>query len=217
MLLWRRGTQSICCDSLSPDVIQQYIDRFAPLDEGMARRDALGLTLWSRSLLWERSALVRSKYFREFALPHDLQDSVGLSLDIEGARAHVRVALLYGGRPLPDDRVPLMLRRLGLILPVLRTGLGIRLRYERWIGAIPSMLDRVGERLILYSLAGRELHRNLTMQRTLEQDPEGDRILAGVEAVALGGRGGPAGCWRTPAPPGARRPPRWPPRPRPAR
>lgn len=184
MMLWRGGTPAFYSDGLSHEVIREYLDHVAPLDHGMARRDALGLTLWSRRQLWDRSTLLRSAYFHEFALRHDLQDAVGLSLDIEGTPTHVRVTLSYGGSPLPDDTVDTMLRRLGLILPVLRTGLGMNLRYERWLGAIPSMLDRVGERLLLYTVTGRELYRNLTMRRALDQDSERERILESAAAVA---------------------------------
>ena len=184
LMLWRRGKPSFYSDGLPHEVVREYLEHVAPLDHGMARRDALGLTLWSRRQLWDRSTLLRSAYFHEFALRHDLQDAVGLSLDIEGTPTHARVTLSYGGAPLPDDGVETMLRRLGLILPVLRTGLGINLRYERWLGAIPSMLDRVGERLLLYSIAGRELYRNLTMRRALDQDSERERILESAGAVA---------------------------------
>jgi DNA-binding CsgD family transcriptional regulator len=184
MMLWRGGTHSFYCDGLSVEVLREYFEHFAPLDHGMARRDALGLSVWSRSMLWDRRTLLRSTYFHEFALRHDLQDSVGLSLDVEGTPTHARVALLYGGAPLSEDGVATMLRRLNLILPVLRTGLGMHLRFERWIGAMPSILDRVGERLILYSVTGRELHRNLTMQRALEQDEDRERMLEAADAVA---------------------------------
>jgi DNA-binding CsgD family transcriptional regulator len=151
----------------------------------MARRDALGLTLWSRRLLWDHRALLGSRYFREFALPHDLQDSVGLSIDVEGASAHVRVVMLYAGGPLSPDAAETLTSRLGLLLPMLRCGLGIHLRYERWLGAVPSMLDRVGECVLLYTLDGRELHRNVTMRRTLDRDPDRERILEAAQAVAL--------------------------------
>ena len=185
MLLWQGSEPSFYGDALPRAVVEEYLRHFAPLDYGMARRDVLGLTLWSRSLLWDRRALLRSEYYREFALPHDLQDSVGLSIDIEGTPAHARIAFLYGGAPLPPDVAETMMRRTGLILPMLRSGLGIHLRYERWLGTVPSMLDRIGERVILYSLTGRELHRNVTLRRTLEQDPDRERILEGAEAVAL--------------------------------
>jgi DNA-binding CsgD family transcriptional regulator len=184
MMLWQGGAPLCYGDAMPRDVITEYLEHFAALDHGMARRDALRLTLWNRSLLWDRRALLRSAYYHEFALPHDLHDSIGLSLDVEGTAAHVRVVLLYGGAPLPEPGAETMLRRLGLILPMIRTGLGIHLRYERWLGTVPTMLDRIGERLILYNLAGRELHRNVTMRRTLDQDPDRERILETAEAVA---------------------------------
>ena len=184
MLVWHGAAPALYSDAMPREVVTEYLEHFAALDEGMARRDALGLTVWSRRLLWDRRALLRSAYFHEFALRHDLQDSFGLSLDVEGSTAQVRLALLYGGAPLPQDSADTMLRRLGLILPMIRTGLGIHLRYQRWLGKVPTMLDRIGERLILYSLQGRELHRNVTMRRTLDQDPERERILETAEAVA---------------------------------
>jgi DNA-binding CsgD family transcriptional regulator len=206
LILWQGGAPSFYSDALPREIVDEYLNHFAALDYGMARRDALGLTLWSRSLLWDRQALLRSAYFHEFALRHDIQDSVGLSLDVEGTSSHARLALLYGGAPLPEERAETMLRRLGLIVPMLRTGLGIHLRYERWLGRVPTMLDRIGERLILYSLRGHELHRNVTMRRTLDQDPDRERILetagAVAHAVSAHARGEvkePAGTNATPA------------------
>jgi DNA-binding CsgD family transcriptional regulator len=184
MFIWRRSAPDCYADGLSGKVITEYLTDFARLDHGMARREALGLTLWSRSRLWDRDALIRSEYYHDFALRHDIMDSVGFSLDIEGTTAHVRVALLYGGAPLPADRVDTMLLRLDLLLPVLRAGFDIHLRYERWVGAIFPMLDRIGERLMLFSLTGRELHRNLSMRRTLDEDPDRERLLEGAHGVA---------------------------------
>jgi DNA-binding CsgD family transcriptional regulator len=185
MLLWQGGAPTYYSDALPAGVVEDYLQHFAQLDYGMTRRDALGLSLWSRHLLWDQRVLLRSRYYREFALPHDLHDAVGLSIDVEGTPAHVRVVLLYSGAPLPPGGAESMTRRLGLLLPMLRSGLGIQLRYERWLGGVPSMLDRIGERVILYTLSGRERHRNVTMRRTLEQDPDRERILEAAAAVAL--------------------------------
>jgi DNA-binding CsgD family transcriptional regulator len=184
LLVWHRSEPCYYSDGLPGKVIAEYLADFAPLDHGMARRDALGLTLWSRARLWDREDLVRSAYYQDFAVRHDIMDSIGVSLDIEGNGAHVRAAMLYAGTPLSPCRVDTMLLRLDLLLPVLRTGLHMHLRYEPWIGALLPMLDRIGERLMLFSFGGRELHRNLSMQRTLEHDPDRERILAAAQSVA---------------------------------
>ena len=184
MFIWRRSAPECYADVLPGKVITEYLTDFAPLDQGMARREKLGLTLWSRSQLWDRDALIRSAYYQDFALRHDIMDSVGCSLDIKGTTAHVRVALLYGGSPHPPERVDTMLRRLDLLLPVLRTGFDMHLRSERWLGDILPMLDRISERLMLFSLTGRELHRNLSMRRTLEEDPDGERLRERAQDVA---------------------------------
>ncbi|HKT60470.1 MAG TPA: helix-turn-helix transcriptional regulator [Gemmatimonadales bacterium] len=184
MLLMQGSECTPYCDVLPQHVIEEYRRDFAPLDYGMVRRDALRLTRWSRRLLWDQRDLLRSAYYNDFALRHDIHDTIGISVDVEGTMAHVRIALLYGTAPLPTDRLDTIFSRVGLVLPVLSTGLGIHLRYEHWLGVIPSMLDQIGERLVLYSRTGRELHRNLTMRHTLEGEPERDRILEAVQRVA---------------------------------
>ena len=183
MVVRRGGDLAVYGEALPRDVVNQYLTHFAALDYGMERRDALGLTVWSREQLWDRRVLLRSRYFREFALPHDLHDSVGLSIDVERASAHVRVVMLYAGAPLPAGSAQAMRRRLELLLPIVRAGMGIHLRHERWLGAVPSVLDRIGERVLLLTLDGRELHRNVTMRRTLDEDPDRERILETAKAV----------------------------------
>jgi DNA-binding CsgD family transcriptional regulator len=184
MLLTAGDTCTSYCDQLPREVVEEYQRDFAPLDYGMVRRDALRLTRWSRRHLWDQRDLLRSTYYNEFALRHDIMDTIGMSVDVEGTSANARLVLLYGTAPLPTDRLDTLLRRIDLILPILSTGFGIHLRYERWVGAIPSMLDRIGERLVLYSRTGREMHRNVTMRRTLEEDPESHRLLDTIQRVA---------------------------------
>jgi hypothetical protein len=102
-LLWHKGTVETCSDALEPEIVTDYLERFASLDHGMKRRDALGLALWSRQRLWERDTLLRSVYFNEFARPRRLQDTIGVSLDLDEIPAHLRIVLLFRQRPLAPE------------------------------------------------------------------------------------------------------------------
>ena len=47
LLIWRRSVPCSYGDGLPGKVIAEYLTDFAPLDHGMARREALGLSVWS--------------------------------------------------------------------------------------------------------------------------------------------------------------------------
>jgi DNA-binding CsgD family transcriptional regulator len=188
VLLFRERPPAVNGNPLSRKTSDEYVEPFAPLDGGLARRDGLKVTLWSRRLLWRQDKLFGSTDSTELTCRQDLRDALvgSLDLDIEGIRARLRLILLYGHAPLPADRAGALLARLGLILPALRTGFGMHLRLERWLLNVPSMLDKIGQRLVLFTLAGREIYRNAVMRRTLAEDPEHERIEAALEAVARG-------------------------------
>jgi DNA-binding CsgD family transcriptional regulator len=188
LLLLRDRTPAVNGEALSRKTSNECFEPFPLRDGGLARRGELKLTLWSRRLRRQHDKLFGHSDSNELTRPHGLQHALGVSLDldIEGTRAHLRLILLYGHTPLPSDRVDALLARLGLMLPALRTGFGMHLRLEPWPLNVPSMLDRIGQRLVLFSLAGREIYRNATMRRTLGEDPEHERIEAALEAVARG-------------------------------
>ncbi len=183
-LFWREGALETSSDGLEPGIIDEYFEHFRAVDHGMRRRDALGLGLWSRRLLWDREELLQSAYFNEFARPRSLYDSLGLSVDLDDIPSHMRVVLLYRRGPLWPEGSEHRLRRLEPVLPALRSGLRIQLGFERWLGLTASLLDKIGERLSLFSLEGRELYRSARMRRTLDNDPCRDRVLEGIRAAA---------------------------------
>ena len=188
LLLFRERPPAMNGNPLSRKASDEYVEPFAPLDGGLARRDGLQLTLWSRRLLWRQDKLFGSTDGTELTCREDLRDVLAgsLDLDIGGIRARLRLILIYSHAPLSADRAGALLVRLGLILPALRAGFGMHLRWERWLLNVPSTLDKIGQRLVLFTLAGREIYRNAVMRRTLAQDPEHERIEAALEAVARG-------------------------------
>ena len=188
LLLFRERPPAVNGNPLSRKTSDEYVEPFAPLDGGLAHGDGLKLTLWSRRLLWRQDKLFGSTDCPELTFREDLRDALAgsLDLDIQGIRARLRLILLYSHAPLSADRAGALLVRLGLILPALRTGFGMHLRWERWLLNVPSMFDKIGQRLVLFTLAGREIYRNAVMRRTLAQDPEHERIEAALEAVAGG-------------------------------
>lgn len=183
-LMWHKERVESSVDELEPGILTEYLDHFASIDLGMRRRDALGLGLWSRQLLWPNDTLLRSTYYNEFARPRRLYDVVGLSIDFDEIAAHLRIVLIFRHRALGPAASEDRLVRLQPFLPTLRAGLRIQLGFHLWLRHTASLLDKVGERLMLFSLEGRELHRNASMRRTLDQDPCRDRLLHGLQTAA---------------------------------
>jgi DNA-binding CsgD family transcriptional regulator len=183
-LLWQDGRLDTFTDGLEPEILTEYLAEYASLDQGMQRRDALGLTLWSRDQLWRREVLHQSRYYNEFARPHRLCDSIGLSIEVDQLAAHLRVVLLYRAGPLGMEGAEQRRARLQPLLPTLRTGLGIQLGFRRGLGHTASLLEKIGERLVLFSLEGRELYRNASMRRTLAQDACRERLYEGLQSAA---------------------------------
>jgi DNA-binding CsgD family transcriptional regulator len=205
-LLWQNGGFESQADELEPEIIREYLDYFAPVDSGMQRRDVLGLALWSRQLLWDPGVLARSEYYNEFALPRSIHDTIGVSVDLDELPAHLRIVLVYRHGSLGPDACEERLTRLDPLFPALRTGLGLQLGFQGWLGRTAMLLDKIGERLLLFSLGGRELYRSASMRRTLDEDPCRDRLqeclrqaARAVAGVTQPGRPAPSGEIRAPA------------------
>lgn len=184
LLLFQDGTRSVYVDQVPQATVEEYFTHFLPYDDGLARRDALNLGLWNRRMLWDRDALLRSTYYNEFALRHDLHDSLGISLDIEPGSSHVRLVMTYGSAPLPPERAAELLSRAAVLIPALRTGFMSHLGLADWLRQIPQLIDKIGQPLALFSMTGGEIYRNAMMRRTLAQDPSAASIEEAISDVA---------------------------------
>jgi DNA-binding CsgD family transcriptional regulator len=183
-LFWERGRVATFTEGVAPSIVGEYLEHYRDVDYGMRRRDALGLGLWNRQMLWKRETLLQSEYFNDFARPHGIHDTVGLSVDLDDVPAHLRIVLAYARMPCWSGDAERCLAPLLPVLPALRAGLRMQVGFCEWLSLTSSLLDKVGERLMLFSLEGRELYRSARMRRTLEEDTARERLLESMQLAA---------------------------------
>jgi DNA-binding CsgD family transcriptional regulator len=183
-------------DGVSREVLCAYVTRFAHLDRSRsAGRDH---EAWSLRQLWRPGELEQSEYYRDFALPNRLHDTVGLTLHFPDLRAEVCLLLHRSVRESPAS---LDYRRdlLELLLEPVRAGFAIDLSSSDPVPQLSSLIDVTGQALMLFGMDGREVSQNPVMRRILAQERERETLLEHIRGVALavvnraadGGRDGP--------------------------
>jgi len=168
-------------DGVSRDVLSAYVTRFAHLDRSRsAGRDH---EVWSLSQLWRPGELEQSEYYRSFAQPNRLHDTVGLTLHFPTLRAEVCLLLHKMVRETPAS---LEQRRdlLELLLEPVRAGFAIDLSSSDPVPQLSSLIDVTGQALMLFGMDGRELSQNPVMRRILAQEREREPLLEHIRAVA---------------------------------
>jgi hypothetical protein len=84
--------------------------------------------------------------------------------------------LRFRQRALAPDACNELLARLPPIVPACPTALRIQLGFHHWLGPTASLLDKPGERLILFSLASRASYRSASMRCTPNENSRRDRL-----------------------------------------
>lgn len=168
-------------DGVSRDVLSAYVTRFAHLDRSRsAGRDH---EAWSLSQLWRPGELEQSEYYRSFALPNRLHDTVGLTLHFPTLRAEVCLLLHKMVRETPatlDQRREMV----EVLLEPVRAGFAIDLSSSDPVPQLSSLIDVTGQALMLFGMDGRELSQNPVMRRILAQEREREPLLEHIRAVA---------------------------------
>jgi DNA-binding CsgD family transcriptional regulator len=182
ILVVRTGIEPVgYADGVSRDVLSVYVTRFAHLDRSRsAGRDH---EAWSLNQLWRPGELEQSEYYRSFALPNRLHDTVGLTLRFPDVRAEVCLLLHKNVRQNPaslDHRRDLV----EVLLEPVRAGFAIDFSTSDPVPQLSSLIDVTGQALMLFGLDGRELSQNPVMRRILAQEREREALLGHVRGVA---------------------------------
>lgn len=210
LLLWTRDAFQAYPVDLEPRVMDMYLRHYASPERGVKRLGELGIEVWSGVRLWDPDGPADGAHDHGGARPPPRCDTLGLSVHdkrISGLKpldADARLALLYSDRRHNPGSSDQRLTLLNAILPVFRTGLCLHLHFARWLELAPSLLDRIGQRLALFSLSGQELYRNAVLRRTLGRDPDYALVEQALGAVARAAPEAARGAADT-APGGARR------------
>jgi DNA-binding CsgD family transcriptional regulator len=170
-------------EEVSQNLLSVYLRRFADLDRTRVAVREHGLEAWSLSQLWPPGELARSAYYRSFAVPNRLHDTVGVTLHFASPRAEV--CLLFH-KTWHDLLAVTEHRRdlLGLLLEPIRVGFAVDLGTEHPIPQLRSLIDVTGQALALFGMDGCELSQNPVMQRILAQDHEREALVGHIRGVA---------------------------------
>lgn len=182
ILVVRSGLEPVAyADGISRDVLSTYVTRFAHLDR--SRSAGRDLEAWSLAQLWRPGELEQSEYYRGFALPNRLYDTVGLTLHFPSLRSEVCVLLHKSERESAssvDHRRDLV----EVLLEPVRAGFAIDLTSADPIPQLSSLIDVTGQALVLFGMDGRELSQNPVMRRVLGQERERDALVEHIRGVA---------------------------------
>jgi DNA-binding CsgD family transcriptional regulator len=133
--------------------------------------------------LWAPGELEQSEYFRGFALPNRLHDTVGLTLHFPNLRGEVCLLL---HKTVREGSASLEHRRdlIEVLLEPVRAGFAIDLSSADPVPQLSSLIDVTGQALVLFGMEGRELSQNPVMRRILSQERERDVLLEHIRGVA---------------------------------
>lgn len=182
ILVVRTGVEpSAYADGISREVLSAYVSRFAHLDR--SRSAGRDLEVWSLAQLWRAGEIEKSEYYRGFAVPNRLHDTVGMTLHFPSLRSEVCLLL---HKHAAEGPASVAQRRdlVEVLLEAVRAGFAIDLSATDPAPQLSSLIDVTGQALTLFGMDGRELSQNPVMRRVLNQEPERERLLEDIRGVA---------------------------------
>lgn len=159
----------------------------AGLDRWYRARRAAGLSAWNevvnagllRALGTEMGRLM---WYNEALVPARMRAFSGLTTQLPSGEAFLCVGYDGRGRARRDAAEELELLR--LVFPTLTAG------HHAWAtshvrqAAIHAQLDAIPDALMVVGRDGRTLHRNVALERLLSGEPERERVVAALHAMA---------------------------------
>jgi len=183
LVIWSPHGRLVYGDQVGQELLHSYTTRFADSDRCRRAVREFGLEVWNLRQLWQPGELERSLYYRSFAGPNGLNDTVGVTLLFPHASTELCMAF-HRSRPGPISEIERRRELLRLLLEPLRAAFRVDSSAVDPLTNLSSLIDICDQGLALYSLDGRLLKHNPAIIRVLSQDPERDAIEAEIQIVA---------------------------------
>jgi DNA-binding CsgD family transcriptional regulator len=167
-------------DTRTERAASDYQDYFWRTDSGvMERRRSLGLSVYHRDMVYDRSQLPRSELYVDWCKPHRLYDALAMSADAVDPGAPLAPTLGFyherEGSPPFGERGLSLLR---MLLPAFNAGALMWLRDLGHTQRVLGLLDSLSHAAAVFDARGESLHRNAGLRSLLDTEPQRARIEA---------------------------------------
>jgi DNA-binding CsgD family transcriptional regulator len=128
---------------------------------------------------------LRTAYHNDYAAANRAYDSLTAVLGVQENGVHGMAGVqLWHSSPHGKQFGERELALLRLLLPALRTGIEMQLRWHRHRSELPAVLDHLSHPTLLYDPTTGVLHQTPALSRALAEDPHGNDVFESLLAVA---------------------------------
>ncbi len=171
-------------ENYSQATLDAYMQHYRALDVGRIRRDVLGLEVWNRELLHgpHLRAFYKSEIHRDFLVPNNIYDSMGLTVSVPGLPAPATL-FFHKERTGTTQFGVRGLAYLGLLLPAFKAGVRDLVRFSHQRQSLASHLDSLIEGIRICDLEGRVVHQNPAFTAALTGKPAEKQTEAAISEI----------------------------------
>lgn len=162
-----------------------YAEHFWTVDPGvMERRKALGLEVYHRDQIYDRSTFFKVEIGADWCVPNKLFDAMAVSVEM-GTNFPADLHFYHdaeSGCPFGERGVAI----LRLLLPAFKAGLETQRRLGEHRAQLASVFDEATQGFALFDVSGRLLHENRALAALLDHERESERLRACMCSLASG-------------------------------
>ena len=178
------GLATLYSEDYPQATLGAYMQHYRALDVGRIRRDALGLEVWNRELLHgpHMCAFYKSEIHRDFLVPNQIYDSMGLTVAVPGLPAPATL-FFHKERTGTTQFGVRGLAFLGLLLPAFKAGVRDLVRFSHQRQSLASHLDSLIEGIRICDLEGHTVHQNPAFTAAIGGKPTEKQTEAAISEM----------------------------------
>lgn len=193
-LLPMPGAPPVVSEDIEARVLENYLEYYHTVDEGMQRQQHTGEPVWSVLTLVDPIRHKRSEIWSDWKAPNGLWGASGISLLVES----LPTSFACYDRDEDASREERQLELLRMVRPAFEAGVRTCIRNGTRIGRLMASVDLLRDAVAFVDGSGRLLHCNPTLRALLEAEPrraalEATMIDLGRSVARL--RGGRSKVW----------------------
>jgi DNA-binding NarL/FixJ family response regulator len=176
------GAAPLVSEEISTGVLDDYLQHYGALDEGLQRQQRMGWDVWSVLMCMEPDRHRKTEIFNDWKAPNALWGATGISVAVDSLPASV---VLYDPREdeVQEERQMELLR---LVRPAYEAGIRASVRVATQYARLTASVDRLSAAVAFVDGSGRLVYLNRALKEVLAA--ESDRKAIEVAMAELGRR-----------------------------